>query len=240
MNGIIFFVSPLFLFLSYSGISQDNQTHNTVRELTFISESSDSISRISPVQQEYGVGRVSLGPPYPDQYCKLIDSPDVSTFGETYGAELYSWVIWDVSVIPADAEIIMIEIEHYIEPAPNYDGARYCYRKLDSLFLQPPDCIDAANILEDCSIYIYAEIGYLPRVVRYNLREAALADVSAAVARQGYFSIAFTKGVAVDTHLAMIRGWSAGGPELILTWRRVVAIESKSWGSIKSLKPLVN
>jgi hypothetical protein len=56
-----------------------------------------TVTRIAPVQQDYGVGRIEdFGHPYLG-YCAVESSPDEAEFGFVYDTNRFSWIIWDLS-----------------------------------------------------------------------------------------------------------------------------------------------
>lgn len=196
-----------------------------------------AVTRIAPVQQDYGVGRIEVfGHPYLG-YCAVESVPDEASFGFFYDYNRFAWIIWDLSVIPEDAEIVKVEIEHELYPwSSNATGIRYWYVKMDSIYLPPPDCQIANDKFWDCTVYLDVDMGTLPGVRRYCLYERARADVAAAVAGRTYFSI----GLSASQTLfklggAKIPGWNSGGPELLVTWTRTVGVGNRSWSAIKSL-----
>lgn len=85
-----------------------------------------TVTRIAPVQQDYGVGRIEdFGQPY-SGYCAVESSPDEAPFGFYWDINRFAWIIWDLSVIPEDAEIVKVEIEHELYPSSiNWAGIRY-------------------------------------------------------------------------------------------------------------------
>jgi len=195
-----------------------------------------TVTRIAPVQQDYGVGRISdYG--YPSHDCIVESAPDKATFGFFWDINRFAWIIWDLSVIPEDAEIVKVEIEHELYPwSSNATGIRYWYVKMDSIYLPPPDCQIANDKFWDCTVYLDVDMGTMTGVRRYCLYERARVDVAAAVAGRACFSI----GLSASQSLfrlggATIPGWNSGGPELIVTWARTVGVENESWGGIKSL-----
>ena len=237
MRRFVTITFSIMLVFSITSADQTNYEHNSTQGNTLLpaSESYDSITRLIPVKQDYGVG-------YTKEFfngidnCFLENAPDSATFGFSWGTDYCAWVIWDLSMIPSGAEIVKVEIEHELKPHTQNSGDRYYYRKLDSLLVQPPDCMDAYNILNSGVVYQSAEYGYLPGIVKYDLQENARMDVVAAIERQDYFSVAITKGGSASTSVyagGIIPGWDAGGPNLIVTWRRTVSVENRSWGSIK-------
>jgi len=196
-----------------------------------------TVTRIAPVQQDYGVGCIIDFNVFPLGYCNVESAPDEAQFGFTWGFNRFAWIIWDLSVIPDDAEIIKVEIEHELSPASGNDtSVRYWYVMMDSVYLLPPDCQIAKDGFWNCTVYLDVDMGTMPGLRRYCLYEQARADVADAVAGRARFSIGLSGSqTLLRFGSATIPGWNSGGPELLVTWTRTVGVGNESWGALKSL-----
>jgi len=191
-------------------------------------------TRISPVQQEYGVGTtqiiLSSSPPFP---CYTASQPLMAEFYNLVGGSKHVWVIWDMTAVPQDAEIIGVEIEHWLEPfASNPTGIRLQYRSLGSTYLPPPDCWAAENELYASMVYADVEMGTEAGTRRCALGGGAVPDAAGTVRARGHFSLWIV--AAGGYGRASVPGWSAGGPVLIVTWKAPIAVEQESWSTIKT------
>ncbi len=187
------------------------------------------------MQQDYGVGNLGIYTTYPLS-CSTESQAIAATVSKLMGGSQFIWIIWDMAAMPQNAEIVRVEIEHELYPRPdNQDGVRLQYRSLKSVYLPPPDCSVALAELGTSAIYTDVEMGTAAGTRRFVLGGDATLNVAEAVDEQGYFSAWI--GVANLSPLgsATVPGWSAGGPELIVTWRIPVAVEHETWGAIKAL-----
>jgi len=196
------------------------------------------VTRIAPIQQDYGVGQLNKYSDINDT-CILESTPEEASFGFTFGSMRLAWVIWDVTVIPQDAEIVTVEIQHELFPNPyNQEGVRYWYRRLDSIYLTPPDCMIAYLEMRGGLMYLEVEMGDTAGTRCYSLGDSAIVDVANAVMNQNNYSICISFcewGSGSLPGIASIPGWSVGGPELIVTWRQKVGVSKESWGAIKRM-----
>ena len=192
-------------------------------------------TRIAPLQQENGVGELHIIGSLPPQ-CYVVSEASVATFFWLSGGSSFVWVIWDMTSVPQDAEVISVEIEHELElPYPiNSPGIRLQYRSLKNAYLPPPDCWIALDDLGASSLYTDVELGTSAGTRRYLLGGSATLDVAGAVDGRSYFSI-WIATAAGEIGGASVPGWNANGPELIVKWRSPVAVKHESWGTLKAL-----
>ena len=223
------------LFLSVSGLSSSlaDSKKNIESTALFPGLRDSTVTGIAPVQQEYGVGELSWSTTNPPQ-CHADSKALGALFGNLLGGGSYVWIVWDMTALPQGAEIVSVEIEHELEPWPdNPLGMRIQYRSLGKTYLPPPDCWIALQDLQASSVYTDVEMGAVAGTRRYMLGDSAKVDVAGAVGRRGYFSVWIRSSGSLGA--AVVPGWSAGGPELIVTWRSPVAVKRESWGTIKML-----
>jgi hypothetical protein len=192
------------------------------------------VTRIPPVQQDYGVGTVQTILSYPEPQCYTESRPLTAGFHWLLGGSKYVWVIWDMTAVPQDAQIISVEIEHELEPnAGNQPGIRLQYRSLGRIYLPPPDCWVASSDAYTGSVYTDVEMGTSAGTRRYALGGSAVPDATGAARGRGCFSLWIV--AAGKYGWASVPGWSAGGPELIVTWGAPIAVERESWSTLKTL-----
>ena len=192
-----------------------------------------TITRIAPVQQDNGVGDWVLCTTSPFT-CHMESKALIATVSWLIGCRQCIWIVWDMTAVPQDAEVISVEIEHELDPDPdNQPGIRLQYRSLENAYLPPPDCWIAYDDLMASSLYTDVEMGTSAGTRRYVLGGDATLDVAGAVGRQGYFSVWISAPGPLGS--ASVPGWNAGGPELIVTWRSPVAIKRDSWSTLKAL-----
>ena len=236
-------VIPSVLYLSLTMLGLGLFSTNSLAEKNVVLPQSvqialDSlVTKIAPIQEEYGVGQVNY---YTNNTCTLESASEEAIFGAVYGAMRLVWVIWDVTVIPQDAEIVSVEIQHELDPIYHQEGLKYWYRRANNLYMPPPECMDAYSELRDGIMYLEVEMGDTTGTRHYSLGDSATVDLANAVTNQNHFSICisfceWSDGTGIG--LASIPGWSVGGPELIVTWREEVGVSEESWGAIKRLHP---
>ena len=191
-------------------------------------------TRLAPVQQAYGVGEICWGP-YPPDYCTLWDRPTEAQFGALIGGSQAVWIIWDLEGLPSNAEVVRVEIEYYLTPHPYNDPDLILqYRSLGELYLPPPDCLDAKDDLFAGSVYTETEMDTSAGTRHHVLGGSAADDVAGALRSRGCFSAWLTVDSSTGIGAALVPGWSAGGPELIVTWRDPGPVEPRSWGAVKA------
>ena len=148
------------------------------------------VTRITPVQQDYGVGSLHTLITNPPQ-CHLESEALETWIANLYGAQHFIWIIWDMTLIPQDAEVVGVEIEHELIPDPYYNspGTRLQYRSLENTYLPPPDCWIAYDDLQASSVYLDVEMGISSGIRRYTLGDSATVDVARRAAERRYFSL---------------------------------------------------
>jgi hypothetical protein len=192
-------------------------------------------TRLTPEQQAYGVGEICWQP-YPPDYCQLWDRPKEAQFGALIGGSQAVWVIWELERLPSNAEVVRVEIEYYLTPHPYNDpDLMMQYRKLGELYLPPSDCLDAKDDLFAASVYTETEMDTLAGTRHHVLGGSAVEDVADALQSRGFFSAWLAVAASTGNGAGLVPGWSAGGPELIVTWRDPGPIEPRSWGAVKAL-----
>lgn len=195
-------------------------------------DDSITVTRLAPVQQDNGVGSIYFATSNPPG-CGIESESMESRISSMIGVQYFTWVIWDMTVFPQDAEITGVEIEHELYPDPGSSPETHLqYRSLATSYLSLPDCGSAWDELVSSSIYLDVEMGLSPGARHFALGDSALADVADAVANQGYFSIWIC--AAANPGSATLPGWNSDGPELIVSGRNQVDSEKESWGKIKA------
>jgi len=195
-------------------------------------DDSITITRLAPVHQDNGVGSIYFATSNPPR-CGMESEPLESRISSMIGVQYFTWIIWDMTIFPQDAEITGVEIEHELYPDPGSSPETHLqYRSLATSYLSLPDCGSALDEMVSSSIYLDIEMGLSPGTRRFSLGDSALADVAVAVENQGYFSIWIC--AAEYPGSATLPGWDSGGPELIVSGRNQVDSEKESWGKIKS------
>jgi hypothetical protein len=195
-----------------------------------------TVTRIAAFEQENGVGNLRSYATNP-WICEVVSQPVAAVVSRLIGCSQFIWIIWDMAVVPEDAEIVSVEIEHELDPdtGHSYPETILWYRSLENTYLPPPDCSIATDDMIASSLYTEVKMGTSAGLRRYVLGGNATLDVAGAVSRRGYFSLWIAIGYPGPTGAATVPGWSAGGPVLIVTWKSPVAVKNDSWGMIKAL-----
>ena len=86
--------------LALSGTISHTEPVGQSLELTPVRRES-TVTRVGPVQQIWGVGRVNIHgvPPV----CDLEDSPGTTMFGALAGSSHGAWVVWDLADVACNA-----------------------------------------------------------------------------------------------------------------------------------------
>lgn len=189
-----------------------------------------TVTRIGPEAAPFTVGYVRYV--VVPGGCSIVDGETDASFGYNLGASYRAWVTWSLASIPDDAEIVLVEVEHYVwPPGDPYHVTQY--RALADHPLAAPDC-DALWGRLDGGVYSQYYTGVSEGWHRTTLGGTASANAAYRLTHGDWFGVAVT-AVAEPTGVAVFPGWSAGGPDLIVTWSGENPVDEGSWAAVKSL-----
>jgi hypothetical protein len=196
-------------------------------------------TRISCLSDEYGVGyTVRVWP----ETCDVYDAPSRARFGVRYSAPghgriVTSWAVWSLDSIPADAEIVRVDIEHYLWPDEDNDPlCSMAYGVMDFVPIPPPECEELSGLMNSSDYYVSTRVGSTPELRRRKLGSRAVADVQSHVMDQSPFAVSIRYAWGpVHYGGGQIPGWDSGGVDLIVSWRRATPVEHGTWSVIKAM-----
>ena len=188
-----------------------------------------TVTRISAAAEPFAVGYIQYIM-YPGG-CSLVDGESAVSYGYNVGASYRAWVIWSLASIPDDAEVLTVEVEHYVWP-PGDPEHQTQYRALPVVPAPTDDCDLLWQELEG-PVYTQYSTGTVEGWRRETLGGSAAADVAYSLTHGDSFGMAVTS-VFQPNGVANFPGWSADGVDLIVTWRPDTPVHRSTWTAVKS------
>jgi hypothetical protein len=192
-----------------------------------------TVTRIGSQQEAYGVGYIAnnmMG-------CSLNDATTAAYYSNAFGAAEAAWAVWSLDAIPGNAEVIRVVIEHNLWPDPsNEPELETVYAGLGNVPLPPPACEELWGQLFSGPVYAQVPMGTSDGLRSHELGGSVIDDVERLLGDRALFAVAIRTLITVyPTGRAELPGWSAGGVDLLVTWRDPSPVDVASWGSIKAL-----
>ena len=189
-----------------------------------------SVTTVASAEEPFGIGYVqNIMVP---GGCSIVDGETEARFGYNLGASYRAWIAWSLAPIPDDAEVLEVEVEHYVWPPGDPDHQTQ-YRALPILPGPGYDCDYLFDVLNG-QLYTQYYTGTDEGWRRETLGGSAAADVDYLLTHGDRFCLGVTS-VFELTGAAVLPGWSEGGASLIVTWRTGTPVGQTTWTMVKSL-----